>query len=94
MPANVDTMMYYGEVPWHGIGVELDHPATSEEAIVAAGMDWEVKCGEIQVKTDGKTAKVPEHFCTVRMDKMIPLGIVGHLLVSFLQIHFDYVRPG
>ena len=41
-PANVDTMMYYGKTPWHRIGTELDRPATAEEAIAAAQMDWEV----------------------------------------------------
>ena len=23
MPANVQTMAYYGEVPWHGLGTEV-----------------------------------------------------------------------
>jgi len=84
MSHNVSELMYYGTVPWHGIGTELDHPATSEEAIAAAGLDWEVKCGIISVTdTDEKGAVkpivVPNHFCTVRMDNQTPLGIVGRL---------------
>jgi phage/plasmid-like protein (TIGR03299 family) len=82
MPANVDSMMYYGEVPWHGIGTQLDHPATSQEAIQAAGLDWEVRCGNITVAADDeikKPVEIPDHFCTVRMDKKVPLGIVGRL---------------
>jgi phage/plasmid-like protein (TIGR03299 family) len=42
MPANVDSMMYVGETPWHREGVKLDNPPTIEEAIVKAGLDWTV----------------------------------------------------
>lgn len=83
MSANVESCFYYGQVPWHGLGVKLDNPATSEEAIKAAGMDWEVKCGAVSVtEFDGETTRkivVPDYFCTVRMDKRVPLGIVGRL---------------
>lgn len=36
------SMMYYGDTPWHQLGTRLHKPATSEEAIVEAGLDWEV----------------------------------------------------
>ena len=43
MPANVQTMAYYGEVPWHGLGTPVPKGVTAENMIRAAGLDWEVE---------------------------------------------------
>ena len=53
---------------------------TSEEAIVAAGLDWEVEKREIFTKSagpDGGMMLVPDHFSIVRMTDDKPLGVVG-----------------
>lgn len=42
MAANVEKMFYVGQTPWHGLGREIKYAPTSEEAIIAAGLDWEV----------------------------------------------------
>lgn len=42
MSANVETMFYVGEKPWHGLGREIKKCLTSEDAIKIAGLDWEV----------------------------------------------------
>jgi hypothetical protein len=43
MPANVQTMAYYGNVPWHGLGIPVREGVTAEEMIRAAGLDWTVE---------------------------------------------------
>ncbi len=83
MPANVESMMYVGEKPWHGIGVELDHVATAEEAIRAAGLDWGVGkypvFAEIPAGNDFRLIQVPGKYATVRMDTNDTLGVVGEV---------------
>lgn len=43
MTANVQTMAYYGEMPWHGLGTAVPKGVTAKEMIRAAGMDWLVE---------------------------------------------------
>jgi len=75
------SMMYYGETPWHQLGTRLQKPATSEEAIVQAGLDWEVVKKPVYVKMD-KRFQVKDTFAMVRKDKWQNndcdiLGVVG-----------------
>ena len=42
MVANVQTMAYHGEVPWHGIGTPIPQGVTAAQMICAAGLDWTV----------------------------------------------------
>lgn len=42
MPANVESMFYVRETPWHKLGTRVDEALTSKEALVAAGLDWNV----------------------------------------------------
>lgn len=43
MPANVQTMAYVGEKPWHGLGKSVGRKVHAEQMISAAGLDWEVQ---------------------------------------------------
>ena len=42
MAANVETMFYTREKPWHGLGTRVETAPTSKEALQLAGLDWKV----------------------------------------------------
>jgi hypothetical protein len=42
MAHEIGEMFYYGDVPWHGLGRNVEQPATVDEALIAGGLDWEV----------------------------------------------------
>ena len=78
------SMMWVGKVPWHGLGTQLTKPPTTQEAIKAAQLDWEVGLKPLYCG-DG------EHFyeyplnrkAIVRLDKWgqpdcVPFGLVGN----------------
>ena len=42
MSANVESMFYVRETPWHGLGTRVMTAPGSKEALMAAGLDWNV----------------------------------------------------
>ena len=42
MAHQVETMAYAGEVPWHGLGVEVSNDLTPNQMMTKAGLDWTV----------------------------------------------------
>lgn len=42
MSANVESMFYVREAPWHGLGKKVENALCSEEALQEAGLDWTV----------------------------------------------------
>ncbi len=42
MAANIETMFYVRETPWHGLGTRVNEAPDSREALTAAGLDWNV----------------------------------------------------
>lgn len=75
MSANVETMMYAGEVPWHGLGTSLPLEVSSEEAIRLSGLDWDVELASI-VTDDQKRTGVDQYRVTRRTTDNLILGVV------------------
>lgn len=73
--------MVVGEPAWHRLGTVLDRPATAEEAIKAARLDWTV-IKEPLFAGESDHHLVPDYYAIVRGDdwekkKATVLGIVG-----------------
>lgn len=81
MPAEVESLMYAREVPWHGFGQKVDGLQTAEEAIVAAGLDWEVGHRPLfyrdPTNPKGTVKKISDRVATVRMTDGKYLGITS-----------------
>jgi len=67
-------MMFTGETPWHGLGTALDNPATSAEAMHAAGLDFRVGLEDLML-ADGRL--VPDVRAIVREDTRDIFSTVG-----------------
>jgi len=69
-------MMYSGPTPpWHGLGTQLDEPATAAEAIEAAGLNYHVDLRPIETD-DG--IPIPQRKAVIRSDSNQVLGVVGN----------------
>jgi len=62
------SMMYTGKTPWHGLGTALKEPATSEQAIKAAKLNWNVAKKRLYAIGEGEVLK-SDKFAIVREDK-------------------------
>jgi phage/plasmid-like protein (TIGR03299 family) len=80
MAHEVETMMYVGKEPWHGLGVWIpeDKRLSVHEALLAAGLDWEVELRHLYTEgSQGEGIGILDHRCTCRTTDNRMLGIVG-----------------
>lgn len=84
MPAEVESMMYLNEKPWHSLGTEIfeDDAYDIEKSIIASGLNWEVKLERCYVDLTGDEIwDTVDAYATIRIaenpyDNKV-LGIVG-----------------
>lgn len=73
MAANVESMFYTREKPWHGLGVRVEESPTSKDALRLAGLDWSVE--QHLVQTVGGIP-LKGFFANVRSTDRRVLGVV------------------
>jgi len=73
MSHEVEKMVFAGEVPWHGLGTEIDDATTFWDAFNLAGLNWEV---DTKPLFTGDGEKVT-HRASYRTSDGRILGIVG-----------------
>lgn len=75
MPALVESMFYTGRnVPWHGLGTQVESAPTSADAIRLAGLDWKVLQEKVYTENG---IKIDGYSANVRDKDGKALGIVG-----------------
>lgn len=73
MAANVETMFYTREKPWHGLGTKVEEAPTSADALRLAGLDWQVIQEPIYTDTG---EKISGYKANVRDNDRKVLGVV------------------
>ena len=74
MSANVETMFYVREKPWHGLGTKVSEAPASLDALAYAGLDWRV---EQEAVCTGDGMPIPGYKVNVRSTDHTTLGIVS-----------------
>ena len=65
-------------IPWHGLGVVINDCPTSADAIIQAGLDWQVELRNMFIPfEDGQAVEVSDKFAVVRKTDRKYLGVVG-----------------
>ena len=73
MPANVESMFYVREAPWHGLGICVESALSSEEALELSGLNWTVVQRPIMTSTYDL---IPGYKANTRSSDHATLGIV------------------
>ncbi|SFM52248.1 hypothetical protein SAMN03159341_1429 [Paenibacillus sp. 1_12] len=73
MAANVESMFYVREAPWHGLGKRVEQALNSKEALQEAGLDWTVLQKPIQTEDQ---MEITGYKANIRETDQRVLGVV------------------
>ena len=73
MAANVESMFYVRQAPWHGLGVRVESALSSDEALRLSGLDWQVVQQPIMTAGD---IPIPGYKANLRDTDHQVLGVV------------------
>lgn len=73
MAANVESMFYVRETPWHGLGTKVLTAPSSSDALQLAGLDWRVLQEPIYTETE---ERIEGYKANVRDSDRRVLGVV------------------
>jgi len=98
MAHEVETMAYAGELPWHGLGVEVHNDLSPQQMMQKAGVDWKVHEVESFVKFKGTQIKTGQKSVIRETDGKIltNVGKDWHPCQNETAFEFfqDYVAAG
>lgn len=73
MSANVETMFYVREKPWHGLGVNVEEALSSKKALEFSGLNWKVIQKPIYTNDN---ILIPNYKANIRESDEKVLGVV------------------
>lgn len=74
MSANVETMFYVRQTPWHGLGTKVDEALSSKKALEMAGLNWTVV--QKPIYTNNNNNIIPSYKANIRASDSKVLGVV------------------
>ncbi len=77
MSANVETMAYVGEVPWHGLGTKIKQGATIIEVGEKAEILWEVDTRPLYFNSPNGEVAIPDRRVLFRTSDDMVFDVVG-----------------
>jgi phage/plasmid-like protein (TIGR03299 family) len=77
MSANVESMFYVRQTPWHGLGTKVDEAVNSQQALQLAGLDWEVRQEPMFAGVGVNQTLAENYIANVRSTDKSILGVVS-----------------
>ncbi|HIZ56258.1 MAG TPA: DUF945 domain-containing protein [Firmicutes bacterium] len=74
MAANVESMFYVRETPWHGLGTRVSEAPDSQRALIVAGLNWNVVQEPVYT---GENERIEGYKVNVRDTDRKVLGVVS-----------------